>query len=117
MTQPEQTADIGQGRRVPGGVAGGVEGGVEGGVKGGVVGGELGGVEGGTLGGTVGGIPGGVPEAEPEPPKGPVRVGGQIQAPKKLKHIDPEYTELARARPREQVSIILESRGQPRRGA
>ena len=42
----------------------------------------------GDIGGVVGGIPGGVPEAPPPPPPpppAPVRVGGQIQAPKKVK--------------------------------
>ncbi len=45
----------------------------------------------GTIGAPVGDGPGGG-EAGP----GPVRVGGRIQAPRKLRHVDPVYPELAR---------------------
>jgi len=103
----EVAADFGQSGGVPGGVPegvpggeqGGVVGGEIGGVKGGVVGGTVGGVEGGELGGTPGGVPGGVKEPEPTPapvPKGPVRVGGQVKAPRKLKNVKPQYSDLAR---------------------
>jgi protein TonB len=67
---PEESFDAG----IEGGVAGGVEGGVEGGV--------------------VGGIIGGLPEAPP--PVEPVRVGGQISEPRKLRHVPPVYPDLAR---------------------
>ena len=72
---------------VTGGDPEGVEGGVEGGVKGGVVGGVKGGVE--------GGVPEAPPSTEPEAPK-PVRVGGQISAPRKLRNVEPAYPEVAK---------------------
>jgi protein TonB len=81
---------------VKGGEVGGVAGGEVGGVKGGVVGGEVGGVVGGELGGVKGGVPGGVKEEPPAPPSGPVRVGGQVKAPRKIKNVDPRYSDLAR---------------------
>lgn len=86
---------------------GGTEGGVEGGVAGGVEGGVVGGVEGGT--------PGGVPEAAPvappappEPPAGPVRVGGQIKEPRKLKNVAPAYPDIAK-QARVQGVVVLEA--------
>jgi periplasmic protein TonB len=87
---------------------GGVEGGVEGGVPGGVEGGVVGGVEGGT--------PGGIPEAvatpepapEPTPPPGPVRVGGQIKEPRKLKNVAPQYPDIAK-QARVQGVVVLEA--------
>ena len=60
----------------------------------GIEGGAPGGVEGGVEGGVVGGIIGGLPEAPP--PVEPVRVGGSISEPRKLKHVTPEYPDLAR---------------------
>jgi len=45
-------------------------------------------------GGVVGGIIGGLPEAPP--PVKPLRVGGNISEPRKLKHVAPEYPDLAR---------------------
>jgi protein TonB len=60
----------------------------------GVEGGVPGGVEGGVPGGVVGGVIGGLP-SEP-PPVTPVRVGGNIKEPRKLKHVDPEYPLLAK---------------------
>jgi periplasmic protein TonB len=60
------------------------------GLEGGVPGGVEGGVEGGVVGGVIGGLP------EPAPPVAPVRVGGDIREPKKLKHVAPQYPELAR---------------------
>lgn len=95
------------------GVAGGVEGGspagVEGGVSGGVEGGVVGGVEGGTVGGQIGGVAGGEPKAE-EPPKpsGPVRVGGNIREPKKLRNVPPVYPEVAK-QARVQGTVVLEA--------
>jgi protein TonB len=89
---------------VAGGVEGGVAGGVEGGVVGGVEGGEVGGVEGGTVGGQVGGEVGG----EPEPPAGPVRVGGNIKEPKKLRNVPPVYPDVAK-QARVQGVVVLEA--------
>ena len=76
------------------GVAGGVAEGVEGGMEGGVVGGVLGGV----VGGVLGGVPGPPVLAPPPtlPPPTPVRVGGQIKAPRKVRHVAPSYPDLAR---------------------
>jgi periplasmic protein TonB len=79
---PEQTSDLG----LPGGVPGGVEGGVPGGVVGAVV--------------------GGLPEATP-PPVVPVRVGGEIKEPRKVKNVEPVYPVLA-ARAHVQGVVILE---------
>lgn len=87
---------------VVGGVPGGVVGGVVGGVKGGVIGGELGGVLGGELGGVKGGQLGGTGTGtegageKEAPPTGPVRVGGDVKAPKALERVEPEYTDIAR---------------------
>jgi protein TonB len=92
---PEEGLDLG----VEGGVAGGVEGGVPGGVVGGVVGGVPGGV--------VGGVVGGLPDAPPPPPQKAIRVGGQIKEPKKLKHVAPEYPDIAK-QARVQGVVILE---------
>jgi protein TonB len=70
----------------------GVEGGVEGGVPGGVVGGVLGGTPGGT-GSEIG---------------APLRVGGDVKAPVRLKWSDPAYPEAAR-KTRMQGVVILEA--------
>ena len=69
----------------------------------------VGGVEGGTVGGVSGGVIGGVPEA-PEPPKptGPVRVGGQIKEPRKLKNVPPVYPDVAK-QARIQGVVVLEA--------
>ena len=61
------------------------------GLEGGVPGGVAGGVPGGVVGGVVGGLP-----TEPPPPVAPVRVGGDIREPKKVKHVVPEYPEMAK---------------------
>jgi protein TonB len=61
----------------------------------GVQGGISGGVEGGVPGGVVGGVVGGLPDAPPPPVQQPVRVGGQIKEPKKLKNVPPVYPPLA----------------------
>ena len=87
----------------PDGVAGGQPGGVEGGVAGGV--------EGGVPGGVVGGVIGGVPKEEPAPPPPPdkpVRVGGQIKAPRKLTNVAPVYPDVAKQARVEGV-VILEA--------
>jgi len=60
----------------------------------GVDGGFDGGVEGGVPGGVVGGVVGGLPEATP-PPVAPVRIGGRIKEPKKLKDAPPVYPDAA----------------------
>jgi periplasmic protein TonB len=68
-------------------------------------GGETGGVEGGVPGGIVGGVVGGVPA--PPAPVMPVRVGGEIREPKKLRHVSPVYPDVAVAA-RVRGSVILE---------
>lgn len=69
-----------------------------------VTGGVEGGVEGGVIGGVAGGIVGGLVAAPPPPPppppppaapKGPVRIGGNIQAPALVKRVEPTYPEIA----------------------
>jgi protein TonB len=68
--------------------------------------GEPGGVEGGVPGGVVGAVVGGLPlPREPEVPI--VKVGGEIREPKKLRHVNPTYPELA-ARARVQGTVVLE---------
>jgi len=67
--------------------------------------GEAGGVEGGVPGGIVGGVVGSVPA--PPTPAVPVRVGGEIREPKKLRHVDPVYPDVALAA-RVRGSVFLE---------
>jgi protein TonB len=69
-------------------------------------GGEAGGVEGGVPGGIVGGVVGGVPTVPPAPVV-PVRVGGEIREPRKLRHVTPVYPDVAVAA-RVRGSVILE---------
>jgi len=59
----------------------------------GVAGGEAGGVAGGVPGGIAGGVIGGAPG--PEAPPAIVRVGGEVREPKKLRHVDPVYPDVA----------------------
>jgi periplasmic protein TonB len=58
---------------------------------------EAGGVPGGLPGGMPGGIVGGVVAsvAVPPPPIVPVRVGGGIKEPRKIRHVDPIYPQVA----------------------
>jgi len=71
--------------------------------------GEPGGVPGGTAGGLPGGIVGGVvgSVAPPPAPVVPVRVGGEIREPKKIRHVSPVYPDLAVAA-HVHGSVILE---------
>ncbi len=71
----------------------------------GIEGGVPGGVEGGVPGGVVGGVVGGLPEAPP--PVEPVRVGGNIKEPKKIKNVAPAYPDIAK-QARVQGIVILE---------
>ena len=59
------------------------------------------------LGGVVGGVVGGLPDAPPPPVQQPVRVGGQIKEPKKLKDAKPVYPQIA-TQARVQGVVILE---------
>ena len=78
----------------------------EAGIDFGVEGGVAGGVEGGVPGGVVGGVIGGLPEAPPAPPLKPVRVGGRVLEPKKLKAVPPVYPDAAVAGRLEGVVIL-----------
>ncbi len=63
----------------------------------GAVGGVPGGVAGGSMGGVLGGVIGGMGTAPPPPrPKGPVRVGGNVQAARIVNRVQPIYPPLAR---------------------
>jgi protein TonB len=73
----------------------------------GVDGGMPGGVEGGVPGGVVGGVVGGLP-SEPAAPVAPVRVGGGVKAPTRLKYVAPEYPPLA-ARARVSGVVIIDA--------
>ena len=67
--------------------------------------GQPGGVEGGVPGGVVGGVVGGLPEAPP--PIQPVRVGGEIKEPAKLRHVAPVYPDIA-VRANVQGKVVVE---------
>jgi protein TonB len=59
-----------------------------------------GGVEGGVPGGVVGGVVGGLPSAPPPPPpppQAPIRVGGAIKQPNKIKNVNPVYPPIAQS--------------------
>ena len=69
------------------------------------------GIEGGIVGGVAGGITGGIPEPPPPPPPppaAPVRVGGNIKAPQKVKHVNPVYPPIAQSA-RVQGVVIIEA--------
>ncbi|HXW06211.1 MAG TPA: energy transducer TonB [Vicinamibacterales bacterium] len=70
-----------------------------------------GGVEGGVPGGVMGGVVGGLPEAPPPPPpppQAPVRVGGAIKPPTKVKDVRPTYPPIAQSA-RVQGVVIIEA--------
>ena len=69
--------------------------GVAGGVPGGIPGGQVGGTIGGVLGGIARGVP---PPAQPvaQGPKAPIRVGGDVKAPRLLFGPPPDYPLLAK---------------------
>jgi protein TonB len=70
-----------------------------------------GGVEGGIPGGVVGGVVGGLPQAPPPPPPppaAPVRVGGNIKPPSKVKDVRPVYPPIAQSA-RVQGVVIIEA--------
>jgi protein TonB len=80
---------------------------------GGVIGGLPGGVPGGQPGGTAGGVPGGVIGETGNmpviaPPKGPVRVGGDVKQPRVLKIVEPKYPAEAR-RARVEGVVVIEA--------
>jgi protein TonB len=71
------------------------------------------GVEGGLIGGVAGGVVGGLeaappPPPPPPPPPAPVRVGGQIRAPQKIKDVRPVYPAIAQSA-RVQGIVIIEA--------
>jgi protein TonB len=71
---------------------------------------ESGGVPGGMSGGVPGGIVGGVvvaSAAAPPAPIVPVRVGGEIKEPKKIRHVNPIYPDVAVAA-RVHGNVVLE---------
>jgi protein TonB len=70
------------------------------------------GIEGGVVGGVTGGIVGGLSEAPPPPPPpppaAPVRVGGNIKTPTKVKDVKPVYPAIAQSA-RVQGVVIIEA--------
>src|SRR5215813_8541452 len=73
--------------------------GIESGVKG---------VVGGVTGGIVGGLAEAPPPPPPPPPPAPVRVGGAIRTPTKVKHVNPVYPAIAQSA-RVQGVVIIEA--------
>jgi protein TonB len=74
------------------------------GIGGGVPGGVAGGVPGGVVGGVVGGLSGAAAGAPP--PVAPLRVGGHIKEPTKLRHVGPVYPKVAMAASVQGIVII-----------
>src|SRR5215813_9800519 len=73
----------------------------------------VGGVEGGVAGGVAGGIVGGLeaappPPPPPPPPPAPVRVGGNIKPPTKVRDVKPVYPSIAQSA-RVQGIVIIEA--------
>ena len=62
-----------------------------------------GGIPGGVVGGVVGGI---APPPPPPPPQAPVRVGGDIKEPKKIKDVKPVYPQIAQTAKIQGIVII-----------
>ena len=91
-TVPDDATPRSEGGGAPGGLPGGAPGGVAGGVPGGIVGGVLGGV---------------APPPAPVAPIAPVRVGGEIREPRKIRNVTPVYPDLAVAA-HVHGSVILE---------
>jgi periplasmic protein TonB len=76
---------------------------------GGFDGGVPGGVEGGVPGGVIGGIVGGLQDAPPPAPAvKPVRGGGFVKEPKRVRYVAPEYPQLA-VQARLQGVVIIEA--------
>ena len=61
------------------------------------LGGAVGGVDGGIPGGTPGGVVGGIPPPPAPPPAVPIRVGGDIARPEKIRDVPPVYPQLAQS--------------------
>ena len=89
-------------------------GGVAGGVPGGMPGGQMGGVLGGVIGGVLNTAARPVPPPPSVKPKGPVRVGGHVRAPKAIVIVRPEYPPLARQvhlQGQVQIDAVLDEQG------
>jgi len=80
------------------------------GIDTGLEGAAAGGVEGGVPGGVSGGVVGGLPDAPPPapPPVAPVRVGGNIKPPTKIRDVKPVYPAIAQSA-RVQGVVIIEA--------
>ena len=72
------------------------------------MGGVVGGVAGGIPGGVAGGVVGGISRRRPRPrrPQAPVRVGGDIKEPKKIKDVKPVYPQIAQTAKVQGIVII-----------
>jgi len=91
-----------------------------------LAGGEPRGIAGGSAGGAYGGVPGGVHDGvpggaaggglpTPPPTIEPIRVGGEITEPRKLKHVDPVYPDIA-VRANIHGTVVLECMVSPQGG-